>query len=739
MGSGGHVIGAGVRDRLRHRDPGYRACLRALRLTIATVPAFYLCLYVIHDDVAATYLVFGVLAAGVFFRLPGRARRRSLALLAVLPPAWVLITVGTLLDRTLWGSVAATLGIGFLVAFSGVGGPRLLGLANGLQLFYIVANFPPLHGHGEVTTRLIGATAGVLLTAAAEVLLWPDPAPVSYERRLAEAAGALADLLDACADEAAGRRITDEELARCQERVERAIERTQMLGFARIERPTSAGRRDRALRDGAATARELAEHLRRLVAPREIRESRRHPDAEGHLRDNARAMRIAARILRDGTTPPGAGAAPTAPVPGVVPAARPGDRVIDRDRLRFLVDLWNIAEHVRVFEVAARIGVGEPVDFGGGRPPSGSGTFWYVRHNQLALLGRQLWMHLTPESVYFQGALRLAVALAVARLAAAELNLAHGFWALLGTLTVMRTSAISTRATLVTSFVGTLIGAIVTALLLQFAHGRGPYSVEFLLATFLAFALGTLLGLAWGQAALTIMITLLFAQLAPADWSLASVRLVDVLLGAGVGTFVGTIMWPRGAAGEARRRMGSFLDVAGTLIEQTVATLIADDRTRPPGALSEARRQRNLADASLCVYYLERPEPRMSHVHWEAALVVGEHAVHSAEILVYHVAPGSLVSWPAAATLLRDVSHQLRDGYRQLAGQLPTGEISRPVATGWARPAIGDRVSAIVNQTSQREAESRLFETAVWLSDLNENLGWIQAVSGRPAHPAPAD
>ncbi|GIH15589.1 FUSC family protein [Rugosimonospora africana] len=727
------MIGVGVLDRLRHRDPEYRSSLRALRLTLATVPAFYVCLYVVHDAIMATYLVFGVIAAGLFFRLPGSPRRRAAILLTVLPATWVLITAGTLLDRSVWGSVAVTLVVGFLVAFSGVGGPRLLGLANGLQLFYIVANFPPHHAHATAS-RLIGATLGVLLTAAAEVLLWPDPTPVSYPRRLAEAADALADLLDTCADRMAGRSVTDEDVARRQERAEQTIESTQMLGFARTERPTSSGHRDRALRDGAATTRELAEHVRRLVVLRQVREGS-HPDLEGSLRDSAHAMRTAARILRDGTTPPGAGAAPTAPVPGVDPGWPPDRPAPDRERLRLLVDLWSIAEHVRIFEIAARVGVGEPVDFGGGRPP-GFGTFWYLRHSQLTLFARQLWLHLTPASVYFQGALRLAVALAAARLAAAELNLSHGFWALLGTLTVMRTSAISTRATLVTAFGGTLIGAIVTALLLRFAHGPIPYAVEFVVATLLSYALGAVLGLAWAQATLTIMITLVFAQLAPADWSLAEVRLLDVLLGAAVGMFAGLVMWPRGAAGEVRRRVGSFLTVTGSLIEQTTATLVGDDRPRPPDVLSVARRERNLADASLCEYYLERPDPRMAQVHWDAALVVGEHVVHGAEILVYDVAPGSLASWPDAASVMTDVAHQLSDRYRDLAGQLPSGRICRPVALALDRAAIGERVTAMLRQTGERPEDARLIETAVWLANLSDNLEWIQIVSGRPPRPA---
>jgi uncharacterized membrane protein YccC len=384
--------------------------------------------------------------------------------------------------------------------------------------------------------------------------------------------------------------------------------------------------------------------------------------------------------------------------------------------------------------------VGRPVRFGDGGPPGGEGTFWYLRHNQAALYWQQLRVHLTPQSVYFQGALRLAVALAAARLAAAELDLSHGFWALLGTLTVMRTSAVSIRGTLVSAAIGTVIGAIVAGLLLQFAHGTVPFAVEFLVVTPLAFAVGPLLGLAWSQAALTVMITLVFAQLAPTDWSLARVRITDVLVGAGIGVLAGLVMWPRGAAGEARRRFGSCLGVAANLIEETVASLVdrARYRDRPPEMLHAARRELILADASLCLYYLERPDRKMALVHWEAALVAGQHVVHGSELVLRHDPAGVLVCWPEAAQALTDAAHQLREGYREIAGQLPTGRISRPVSTvGGA--AIGERVAGIVAASPARPEDSQLVEAADWLINLSDNLGWLQASSGHSPRPRPRE
>jgi uncharacterized membrane protein YccC len=725
------VIGTGLVDRLRRRDPDRRIRLRAVRLTLAALPAYYVCLYGLSDPVLATYVVFGVIAAGLFVTLPGPARTRSRVLLAALPATWALIAVATALDRkTLW-AVAATFVVGFSVAFFGVGGPRLVGLASGLQLFFIVANFPAHHGNA-LPVRLIGATVGVALVAVAEVVLWPEPPPVPYRRRLAEAVDAVAALLEASADALAGCPCRDGELRRRRDRATDAVELIRMAGLPRTERPVSASRRDRALRDGAATTREIAEHVRRFMNRREL-VHRRDDEMATSMRLDAEAMRHASRALTEGT-PPGTvdGLRRRMPKPGLDTAAQP--RRMDFDYLRLWTSLQAISEHVDILAAAVGVAVGQPSGLERGRRPGGTGAFWYARNNDAQLFWQQLRVHLTPRSVYFQGAVRLAVALAAARLIAAELSLSHGFWVLLGTLTVMRTSAANTRTSLVSAATGTLIGAVVTGLLLRYAPGTVPYAIEFLVATLLSFAAGPLLGLLWGQAALTVMITLVFAQLSPTDWSLARVRLLDVIIGGAVGVVAGLLMWPRGAGGELRRRIGSYLRADAELVDETVAMLTGREGYphREPNALHAARHEYILADASLCLYYLERPDARMTQVHWDACMVAGHHIVHGAELVLRHDLAGSLASWPQAAATLSDVARQLKSGYLDIAGQLPDGHISRAVAPSVNGEAIGDRAADIIEAGGGRPEDPLLVEVADWLIDLSENLDWIQTSSGRP-------
>jgi uncharacterized membrane protein YccC len=728
------VTGAGIVDWLRHRDPKFRTSLRALRLTIAAVPAYDVCLYGIGNGTLATFVVFGVVAGGIFIQLPGSAPQRARTLLAAIPVACALIALGTALNVNLWAAVIGTLIVGFSVAFFSVAGPRLVGLASGLQLFFIVANFSP-HHLSALPARLIGASVGMALCAAAEVLLWRDPPPVTYEQRVAEAAEAVADVLDVSAEVVAGRAPGDGELTRQQQRTAEAIRRIRVLGFPRPERPTSAGRRDRALRDGGWMTWELAEQLRRFMARPELKW---HHDASGAeaMRACARTMRTAGRSLIRRDTPADIGEALSATTPGFDPVDPPGTTPADIERRQLKLSLQAIVEHTDFFTVAVRVATREPTVRQDKRLSRGATTLWYARHSDLSLFWQELRRNLTPRSAFFQGALRIAVALAAARAVTGAFSLSHGFWVLLATLTVMRSSALNTRATLIRSVIGTVIGAVATGLLLTFVNGAVPYSLALLVAAVLAFGVGSLLGMIWSQASLTAAVTLVFAQLSPTDWRLAGVRLLDVVAGGLVGIVAGLLMWPKGAGGELSRRVGAYLRADAESLVETIATLTGRGRPgdRRQAAIDRPLREYVPAEASICKYYQDRPDPRFSQVYWEAYLVLGIHVMHGAEFLLLRNRPGLLAAWPEAAAALTDIAQELRRGYLALAEKLPEAS-NPPVVSPLDGMMISRQVANIVGSGPERPEADCLLEIGKWLASLSENLDWLQTASGRPAGP----
>ena len=166
------MLGTSLLGRLRRRDPGDAVLRRAARLTLVASAVFYACRYGAGNPVLATYALFGTVATGAFAQLPGSAHQRARILLTTLPVVWALIAAGTLLAGDTWTAAGGMLVVGFVVAFAGVGGPRLVGLASAFQLFYILASFPP-YQPDTLPERLGGATLGIALLAVAEVVLGP--------------------------------------------------------------------------------------------------------------------------------------------------------------------------------------------------------------------------------------------------------------------------------------------------------------------------------------------------------------------------------------------------------------------------------------------------------------------------------------------------------------------------------------------------------------------------------------
>ena len=130
---------------------------------------------------AALFLRLGTIAFGVLSDVGGPPAQRTRTYLGALPVALVLVTIGTATARSTPAAVVGMLVVGFAVAFAGVGGPRIAGVANGLQLFYVLPCFPP-YDPASLPQRLVGLVIGVGLVTAADRLLWPAGAPSPTSR-----------------------------------------------------------------------------------------------------------------------------------------------------------------------------------------------------------------------------------------------------------------------------------------------------------------------------------------------------------------------------------------------------------------------------------------------------------------------------------------------------------------------------------------------------------------------------
>src|SRR4029450_13727722 len=238
---------AGIREWLQAKEPGFVAIKRAARVTLAACVGFYFSLYVLNDTQMATFAAFGCIALGALSEVTGTPRQRTKTYAGALLAGMVLVTIGTMLAVNTWAAVAGMLVIGFMIAYAGVGGPRVVGAANGLQLLYILPSFPPYLPEA-LGPRLIGLVLAVGLLAIADRLLWPPPVPPPFRHRLAGAIQMvrhrLMSLLEPSGDQHASVQPSTDDASGLR-----------LSGIPPLERPTGPGKRDRAAMHAATLVR----------------------------------------------------------------------------------------------------------------------------------------------------------------------------------------------------------------------------------------------------------------------------------------------------------------------------------------------------------------------------------------------------------------------------------------------------------------------------------------------------
>ncbi|MGW1028201.1 FUSC family protein [Streptomyces sp. NPDC002577] len=715
--SGGATVRARVRPAralrraataLRH-GTGTSACAarRAVRLTIAAVAAFYVCLYGLHQPVTATYALFAAVAMAGLSRIPGTGRQRAVVVLRVLPVGWLLVTAGTLLAVNTWAAVAGMLVIGFLLAFAAAAGPRLAGAAPGLQLLYILPCFPP-YAPETLGERLSGMTLGILLLVLAESLLLPDPPPTSYRALSGHAAMTAAR----CATELSRPPWTLSDESRSAARS--AGEALRPFYVPESERPAGPGPRERALAHTGMAARVLLARLQEVPAPGP---QGFHPHSLELLHEITVSARRTAAALRTGR-PAGPGRLPDAL------ALYRRRRTLPTDGATHATTSTVMHRQAMLIEAAhAGVTLATAADLALGRRRRPARTqdasFWYAGHSTVQLWAHRMMAHLSPRSVYFQNAVRVSLALATARTVAGVDSLPHGFWAMLAALTLIRTTAAQTGAVVRQALIGALLGALAAAVLLVYVGGNTTaYTVALPVVMLAAFWIGPTRGAGWAQGLFTLVVSFVFAQLAPATWQLAEVRFLDVLTGSVIGLVIGLLAWPRGAHEELRRDVAQVLRAIGSTISSTTSVL-ATSHTEVQGSGPSLQHALLLAESSYAQYQSEPRRSDTAVADWQAALMAGHHALSGSRRLLD---PGSTDSvrplGPVhGAGLARD-GDALAVQY-ELVGALLAG--ARPPTSRSGRPRPGEADT----RPQGAPAPPLYYDAEAWLQGLAVDLDRI--------------
>jgi hypothetical protein len=665
---------------------------RSLRVTLAASAGFYPLLYGLRDPLPALYALFAPVALGLLSSIPGSGRQRATVILKALPVGLVLVALGTVLAVRTWAAVLGMLVVGFLLAFAAVAGPRPAGAAPGLQLFYILACFPPYEPQ-TLWLRLAGLTVGVVLLALCERFLLPQSADPPYRARLAEAVATAGDTI-------AGRTRLSPEALRA------AGARLRLSKVPPAERPAGPGRAARGLCQAGSAARRLLEQLALMTETGELRSLDRDVDVDvargGGRFDRATESLLpqlaslcddTAAALRAGRARPGPERMDEA-IDGfqqmrMREVTRPADDVPPVPLLHRQAAVLAVAESVRILETSVRVGL----DGRRTRPIEPRELFWYTEAPAVRLWLRRVAGNMTLRSVQFQNAVRIALALGAARLVAGSLDLTHGFWVLLAVLTLSRTTVGETWAAIRKAVAGNLVGAVAAgALLIGLGQHAEAYAAILAPGMLIAFALGPLHGIAWGQGLFTLVVATAFAQIAPASWQLAEARIVDVVTGSAIGLLCAMLAWPAGARREVRRTMAGLLRECGPLVKGTVAVLTAvpPGSTPPPPTLPALRRLR-LAESA---YNQFRSEPACSApatLDWHGLLIAANQILLGAQWLPRFDLPASALP-PDAADRARAGAQALADTTDRLralcTGETPSPDGTRTVRLGPAGPPL---------------------------------------------------
>ena len=531
------------------------------------VPAvFAMAQFGVGDPQTSLFAVFGSVALLLFVDFAGPLPSRIRSYCGLWAIGAVFITMATLCSTHAVLSVTAMGVVGFAVLFAGIVTPRAVTGSTALLLTFVlpVAEPAPASAIGH---RLLGwALAGAVCIPAA-LVVWTERWHDRLRLRLADAADAVADLLDALSTPAA---TCDADGAR--HRTGQALQALRAQYEATPYRPTGAGTTDVALtnlvsqlewagaRAGdirpATTPLDLvgpvadleaaaADVLRLVAAPIRARASGSVTDGSAALASAVAQLVVARDVATDGALADLVGGArPVVPQPMVVADADPVGSVRDIDPTIPVRMVAFAVEHLADVALAA---------LGTRRGDASAPQRWSEMVRSYARVAAG---HLSPGSVWFRNSVRGAVALAVAVAVVEATTVQHGFWVVLGTLSVLRSNALGTGSTAVRAVVGTALGFVVgSVVLVALGHHEALLWVVVPVAVLVAGVAPSAISFVAGQAGFTVMVVVIFNIIDPVGSSVGLVRVEDVAIGTMVSVVVGLLFWPRGAAAELARAL----------------------------------------------------------------------------------------------------------------------------------------------------------------------------------------
>jgi uncharacterized membrane protein YccC len=611
----------------RSKDPDHLVLKRSVRAAIVIPSIFAITHEYFSNAQVGLFAAFGSFALLLLVEFTGPLRKRVVSYLGMFVTSAGLIALATAVSTNKVAAVVAMGVVGFAVLFAGIVSPQAATASTAILLTFVlpVAVTQPASAIGD---RLLGWVFAGAASITACLFLWPPPWHDVLRRRLADAVSAVARLAGARArGEADPSLQTDvtESLARLRTQfsatpypptgaASAAIAVSKLVGRVEWVATNSSLLDDSALAVDPACAPKQTQAVAVIESVSDtltkvaelICDARAYavsdPDRIAAVQDATRHLdavvnaELAADVATvvESETGPETGPGAAAPVP----AEQDGDSIAG--------STLDPGYHARWLALAAGMVADATLEAAGAEPATDRRV--HMPGGSAQHVSQRLLSHLSFHSVWFRNSVRGAAGLALAVAVVEITDVQHGFWVVLGTLSVLRSNALGTGATALRAVGGTAIGFLVGSAIM---YGVSDHTVLLWvllpLAVLISGIAPSMISFAAGQAAFTLVVIILFNIIEPEGWRVGLTRIEDVAIGCGVSIVVGLLFWPRGATAALGRGLSAAFVASSAYLTDVVDRLTTTSSSVDIEASArESHRTYLLLDDAIRQFFTER-------------------------------------------------------------------------------------------------------------------------------------
>jgi uncharacterized membrane protein YccC len=547
-------------DRLRARDPEYDALRRAARAGIVLPIAAAISFAVGGGSQTPLFTIFGSVALLILVDFPGNRPARALAFCGLGLNGAVLVIVGTLAAPHPLLSVALMFVLGVAVIFAGVLSEIVAAGQRATLMMFVLPACTPV---GPVPERLLGWLIALALCVPAALFLFPPRHHDDLRRHAAWVCNRLADRLEGTAS---GREVTKAMNALYE----------SFLGADYRPVALTAGSRAlvRVVDDLGWLSDRITDDTGRLLGAMRGPAVRVLRDSSAVLRLRSVAERAARGAdLRKALAEQRSVAQGTYREDIVELLSEPDDDAavaVGRTLLNRRTISATVAVTGRIIRNAAEADA-RPVwarVLGRRLPETGAADWVMPETVAVAAITKGF---LATRAVVLRNSLRTGLGLALAVAVTHVFPVEHGFWVVLGAMSVLRSSALTTGTRVLRAVAGTAVGFVLGAVVIELL-GVDPV-VLWILLPIVAFGsayVPEVASFVAGQAAFTMMVLINFNLIVPTGWQVGLIRVEDVAVGALVGIVVSILLWPRGATARVAKAIDDARAVGAKFLRAAV-------------------------------------------------------------------------------------------------------------------------------------------------------------------------